>query len=192
MKDPAVLPEGYVERCQVDLAKDRKLFWLINGLSAVLTLILFLIGGAFVPITALFDMEAGLGAYFLRFGVLVAGMILYIILHEAVHGVFMLRYGEAKVRFGFRGTYAYAGSDGYYSKNHYIIIALAPVVVWGIVLLILNFFTSPEWFWVVYWIQVCNLSGAVGDYYVTWKFRGLPESALIRDTGTAMAVYTRG
>ncbi len=191
MKNPVVLPEGYSERFRVDLAKDRKLFWLVNGLSAGIALVLAIAGCAVVSPAALFDMEAGLGPYALRFGVLLVGMIVYIILHEAVHGVCMHYFSDAKVHYGFKGAYAFAGSEGYFYKRPYLIIALAPVVVWGIVLLVLNCFTSPEWFWVVYWIQICNLSGAAGDFYVAWKFWKLPEDILVQDDGSSMRVYGR-
>ena len=123
MKNPAVLPEGYSERFRVDLAKDRKLFWLVNGLSAGIALILAIAGCAVVSPAALFDMEAGLGPYALRFGVLLVGMIVYIILHEAVHGACMHYFSDAKVHYGFKGAYAFAGSEGYFYKRPYLIIA---------------------------------------------------------------------
>jgi hypothetical protein len=86
-------------------------------------------------------------------------------------------------------VYAYAGSDDYYYKWPYITIALAPVVVWGVVLAVINFLVPAPWFWVVYGIQLMNLSGAAGDLYVTAKFSSLPGTILIRDYGVGMHVY---
>jgi len=189
MKSQVTLPEGYRELYRVDLQKDKKAALLVNGLGAAVGILLAVLGHFLVPISALFDLSDGFGAYFLRFGVLLAGMVAYIFLHEAVHGIFMKRYCSAKVRYGFTGLYAYAGSDGYYDKRSYRIIALAPVVLWGLVLLILNLFLSGGWWWVVFLIQITNLSGAAGDLYVTAKFHPLPETTLINDTGTAMTVY---
>ena len=97
---------------------------------------------------------------------------------------------ELKPRFGFTGLYAYAGSDAYYAKTPYIIIALAPVVIWGAVLLLLNIL-FPTYFWAIYFIQITNISGAAGDFYVTLKFTRLPSDILVRDTGVSMTVYGR-
>ena len=62
------------------------------------------------------------------------GMVLYIFLHEFVHGIFIKRYSGKKADYGFTGMYAYAGSKPYFNKKSYLVIALAPVVLWGIVL----------------------------------------------------------
>lgn len=44
-------------------------------------------------------------------------------------------------------------------------------------------------FWVVYFIQITNISGAAGDLYITFRFRKLPNDILINDTGVEMRVY---
>jgi hypothetical protein len=106
-----------------------------------------------------------------------------------VHGITMKLFGTKKVKYGFTGLYAFAGSDDYYDKMSYITIALAPIVFWGIVLLILNLTLGSEWFWVVYIIQIINVSGAAGDMYVTYRMTKLPQDVLVRDTGVAMTVY---
>ena len=87
--------------------------------------------------------------------------------------------------------YAFVGSSDYYDKTAYIFIALAPVVIWGIVLAIVNLLVSVEWFWVVYFIQIMNLSGAAGDLYVTVKFSRLPKDVLIQDYGVGMKVFSK-
>ena len=99
--------------------------------------------------------------------------------------------GTQKVKYGFKGSYAYAGSDDYYSKGAYIFIALAPVVLWGVVLLATNLFMPREWFWVVYFIQICNISGAAGDFFVTFKFSRMPSDILVKDYGVGMEVYSK-
>ena len=112
---------------------------------------------------------------------MIVGLILYMVLHELVHGICMKYFGTPKVNYGFAGLYAYAGSNAYFTKKPYIIIALAPVVVWGIVLLVINLFVDASWFWCVYFIQICNISGAVGDIYVTYKFSKMPKDILVQD-----------
>ena len=129
--------------------------------------------------------------YLAKLGVIVVGMIVYIVLHELVHGIVMKYYSKIKPTYGFTGMYAYAGSSAYFCKKHYIIIALAPIVLWGVGLLILNLLVPTGWFWVVYLIQMMNISGAAGDLYVSVSFSKLPEDILINDTGVSMTIYSR-
>ncbi len=135
-------------------------------------------------------MDEGIGMYILRFAVLMVSSILYIILHEAVHGIAMKICGTKKVSYGFTGLYAFAGSKDYYNKHNYIFIALAPVVLWGIVLGIINLLVSHDWFWIIYILQISNISGAAGDMYVTYKFSRMPKDILITDYGLGMKVYS--
>ena len=189
MTSYVALPQGYREILHIDLKKDNKLMLIVNALALVIGVVVVAVSCIFVPVTTFFDYD-NLPATLVKLVVLSVGFIAYMVLHEAVHGIAMKRYCTAKVRYGFTGMYAFAGSDAYYCRKHYIIIALAPIVVWGIVLGILNFVVPTSWFYVVYFLQVGNISGAAGDLYVTWRFRKLPEDILVRDTGVAMTVFS--
>ena len=189
VKSRADLPKNYREIWSLDLLNDKKELVRVNGFGGALMVLLLLLGHILVPVSALFDLENGFLPYALRFGVMLGGTFVYLILHELVHGVFMYRFSGVRPRYGFNGVYAYAGSDACFSKTHYIVIALAPVVVWGIVLAVLTALVPAGWFWPVWFIQVTNLSGAAGDLYVTWRFAALPADILVRDSGVAMTVY---
>lgn len=185
------LPNGYKLHLSVNLQKDKKLSILINLFAILIGVVMIVPMNFVIPISMLYDMSQGLGLYFVRFGVLLVGIIIYMILHEAVHGIAMKLCGTKMVKYGFTGLYAFAGSTDYYGKGAYIFIALAPVVLWGIVLLIINLSVSDSWVWIVYFIQVMNISGAVGDVYVTVRFAKLPKDILVQDSGTAMTVYIK-
>lgn len=186
------LPEGYKEIKNVDLQKDRKTALVVNGIAIAIGVVMVLLGLLIEPIGSLFDMSGGFAAYIIRFAALFIGLIVYILLHEAVHGIFMKKFSGQKVKYGFTGLYAYAGSDAYFDRRHYIIIALAPIVIWGIALALLNiFFSTGGWFWVIYIIQIQNISGAAGDIYVSAMFSRLPDDILIKDTGVSMTVYSK-
>jgi hypothetical protein len=101
----------------------------------------------------------------------------------------MRAFSGVRPHYGFTGLYAYAGSDVYFSKRHYLRIALAPLVIWGILLAVLNALVPAGWFWVVYLIQIINISGAAGDLYVCVRFSKLPADILIQDTGVEMRVF---
>lgn len=191
MKTQKTLPENYTKLLDIDLQKNKKLALLVNALGFTITAVMIALANWFKPFSLMFDMSEGIGKYIARFAAVAVGAVAYIILHELVHGIFMKRFSGMKPNYGFTGLYAYAGSKAYFSKRDYIIIALAPIIVWGAVLAVINVFVPESWFWVVYLIQIFNISGAAGDIYVTVKFSKLPPDILVNDTGVAMTVYTK-
>ena len=191
MKAVEKLPEGYREIYTIDLQKDKKTSLLVNLLALGIAALFAVPMHFIVPVTTLFSMENGLTGYIVRCVALIGLMIVYMVLHEAIHGIAMKMCGTKKVKYGFTGLYAFAGSNDYYDKKSYIFIALAPVVLWGIVLAVINPFVSAEWFWVVYMIQLTNISGAAGDLFVTVKFSRMPGDILVQDYGVGMKVYSR-
>lgn len=188
MNNTTTLPSGYREIYSLDLQKDKKTALIVNLLTLPLAALTFVIGHLIVPISDLFA-DDGISPY--KFFIqMLALMVLYLILHELVHGICMKAFVNTKIKYGFTGLYAFAGCDAYFCKTAYIIIALAPICVWGVVLALLCLFSSKEYFWVFYLIQILNISGAAGDIYVTYKFSKLPSDILVRDTGVAMTVYS--
>ncbi len=191
MKSFSSLPEGYREIISINLQTDKKISLLVNGICIAIGVAMALVMNFYVPISTLFDFTDGFGVGFLKIGVLILSMVIYMILHELVHGAAMKLCGTKKVKYGFTGMYAFAGSDDFYAKGAYIFIALAPVILWGCVLAVINFLLPVSWFWVIYAIQIFNISGAAGDLYVTVKFLKLPADILIKDCGVGMTVYSK-
>ncbi len=185
MRAVEVLPEGYKEFYSIDLQKNKKTALLVNALAFIIAAVLVVPMLRVVPFSSFFEADGVI----VRWVALIVLMIVYMILHELVHGAAMKLCGTKKVKYGFTGMYAFAGSNDYYAKKPYIFIALAPVVLWGIVLAIVNCVVPTEWFWVIYFVQVINLSGAAGDLFVTVKFLKLPQDILVHDHGVGMTVY---
>ena len=134
MKSVQTLPEGSRLVLQLDLQKDKKTALKVNLLAVVILAAVVALGVGLEPLGSVF--QAGSPAlYWGRLAVLLGGFAAYMILHELVHGVFMYALsGGVKPRYGFTGMYAYAASDACFCRRDYILIALAPVVVWGLVL----------------------------------------------------------
>lgn len=190
MKSLNELPSGYEKAFEIDLQKNKRLAFAVNAAALVIAAVMIIPACFIVPISDLFNIEKyGFAVYLVRFAVMLAGMVVYMILHELVHGFFMKRYSKLKPTYGFTGLYAYAGSEAYFYKKPYIIIALAPVVIWGVCLAVISFLVSEKWFWVVYFIQICNISGATGDFYVVAKFFNKPDNMLVKDIGVSMTAY---
>ncbi len=191
MNNQSSLPQDYEQIYELDLQKDKKLAVFVNLLAIVIAVVMTVPMCFLVPITTLFDMSQGIGAYSIRFITIAVSMIVYMVLHELVHGAFIRIYSGKNATYGFTGLYAYAASNSFFNKKSYIIIALAPIIILGIVLLILNIAIPISWFWVIYLIQIMNISGAAGDMYVTVKFSRMPKDILVFDHGVGMKVYAR-
>lgn len=192
MKAIGVLPEDYGEIYSLNLQKDKRAAIIVNLLALAIAAVMAVSMNFFVPVTSFFDMSGGIVRYFLRLAALIVLMVLYMVLNELVHGIAMKLCGTKRVKYGFTGLYAFAGSEDYYDKKSYIFIALAPIVLWGTVLAVVNFFVPTEWFWIVYMIQLINISGAAGDLFAAVKFSCMPKNILIQDSGVSMRVFYIG
>ena len=181
------LPVGYRRALQLDLQTDKKLRFNIALAASLICLFMGLYGNSISPIVRYFRGSFNQIAYAFL------GIILYMILHELIHGFFMWVFGGEPARFGLSMPFTFARSQIYFNKFQYSIIALAPVLIWGLVLLgLCSHYLKTDWFWTFYFVQIVNLSGAASDIYVVFKFWNLPSKALIQDTGTAIAVYITG
>lgn len=186
------LPEGHKKAFSMDLEKNKRLALLVNGISLAIFLVMALVMHLFVPIFQLVMPQEGepFWAALPRVGVLFVALLAYIFLHELTHGIAMKIFGASKINYGFTGIYAYAGSNAYFDKVSYIIISLAPIVVWGVVLTIINLLVPYNWIWTVYFIQIMNVAGAAGDFYVAIRLARAPSDVLVYDEGVGMVVYS--
>jgi len=189
------LPQNYKLHDKIDLKDNKKHFWIVQLIGIAIMVVMIIAGCFIVKPTELYEYISdtnNLKFTLSALAVLIVGYVLYIIAHEAVHGLFMYAFVKTKIKFGFIGWAAYAGSTAYYDKKHYIIIALAPAVVWGIVFGVLNaIFHSGIWFWVIWFLQMGNLSGAAGDFFCAYKMTTYPKDILVNDSGVNMQVFRR-
>jgi hypothetical protein len=181
------LPAGYREVRKIDLMRNKREALIVNvlalGISAAMIVLGFVVGPSFMEFT--FSLTS-----VLLFGVLIVGIVFYMILHELVHGAFMQAFSGERAKYGFTGLYAYAGSTALFGRRQYLVIAFAPVVLLGFALAVLNVAFYETAFWVVYLVQVINISGAAGDIYVGFVISRANNSVLIRDTGTDMTLFS--
>ena len=190
MKRPentVTLPAGYVETDAIDLQKDKKKAAAINVVAAAVM--------AAMTIPALIIKRSELAALFEGNGIIIHLLILivsalvYIVGHEAVHAVFFKIFcPKAKLKCGFTLLYAFMAGDAYYNKPCYIVIGLAPIIVFGILFTAL-LFLLPEYFFVIWLLQSMNVSGAAGDIYVSVKLAKGPYDLLVYDRGVSMSVF---
>lgn len=186
----SVLPQGYRVFLQIDLQKNKRLMLWINLLAMIIAAVLCVVGHQVVPISQIVETGDGALLTLARLGVLLLGTALYVVLHEAVHGIFFRLFGRGvKPTFGFTGIYAFAASKAYFNRLSYFIIGISPVLLLGVLLLVLNLWLPAAWFWPIFLIQVTNLSGAAGDFYVSVLLARMPRALLVQDDGVAMRFY---
>lgn len=81
MKSYPTLPQGYVPFASIDLLRNKKQFWIVNGLSIALC-VLMLIPPFLWGYSLFFGGDGSLSASFLRMGAALVGLLAYIALHE--------------------------------------------------------------------------------------------------------------
>ncbi|MDD3663601.1 MAG: DUF3267 domain-containing protein [Candidatus Pacebacteria bacterium] len=180
------LPEGYREIKRIDLMKNRREAIMVNALAFAIAIGMGVLGFALCP-----PFSGSLGIHtILNTLLFLVSVLLYTVLHELIHGVFMKSFSGVKPRYGFTGLYAYASSEALFGRRQYLIIAFAPVVILGAILAALNISFYETYFWFFYIIQIVNISGAAGDIYVGYQIGRLHPGILILDTGTGMTLYS--
>lgn len=187
------LPAGYREVFHID-AKSKKVGFVFTVVSLVITVASLLVIGLLTDLSSIADAVKE-GSILIPYFVLLAGLFLYIVLHELVHGAAYKALTHQKLTFGITLTVAFCGVPDIYTSRKTALIALtAPLVVFSIVFLALmtGFRTSnPVYFAVFSILFSIHLGGCVGDIYMTLllatRFRN-PE-LLMRDTGPAQTLY---
>lgn len=178
-------PRGYRQVGVMDFVRNRRELWTVNIAALVVKVVMVVLGLIFVPIGPSWAfVKARWWTWFA-----LAGMLLgYISLHELTHGLLMHLLSGVRPKYGFKLCYAYAGSRVYFDRFSHNLIALAPLVLWGVVLFALERMLPAEWFWLFYIVQISNVSGSAGDVYCVLALSRYPKDILIQDTGTRMRI----
>lgn len=121
---------------------------------------------------------------------IIIGLVVMLIVHELIHGLFFWLFTGARPKFGFHLVYAYAAAPGWYlPRNQFLVIGLAPFLVIttaGLVLLALTPFSTVP---LLLFILVMNGAGSVGDLVVTGWLLAQPATARAHDSGATITLY---
>ncbi len=122
------------------------------------------------------------------------GTVLMVILHEGTHGVLMLLFG-ARPQYGIDWEHgvAYATSHGHaFTRNQFIVVALAPVlVVSGLGLLPFIWPLPGPVVTGLLTMLAFNFVGAVGDVWMTGVCLRYPASARVVDERYGIKIFVR-
>ena len=186
------LPGSYELYERIDLTAEAAKPTAIFGIFLAAAMIFWGIFSAKHPFSEAFQMEAP-RVIFAVFGMLV-GMVVYIFVHEGVHGFFIKIFSGRPPFYGrdLKKGMFYAGSRCFFGRFAYVVIALAPLMVWGIVIaLMLSELSakSSQFWWYLYAIQIFNFTGSAGDVYITWRILRMPKEVFLQDAGTSMKFF---
>ncbi len=124
---------------------------------------------------------------------LVVGFIVYIVLHELVHGVVYKAFTKRKLTFGVTMTCAYCGvPDVFVYRTASLCALLAPFVIFSIAFIVPMFFLqNTVWFLLLATLFAMHFGGCVGDLYITvlYVFKFRDGKTLMRDTGPVQTFY---
>ena len=182
-----VLPQGYESVLTID-ATDKK-FALRMNLAALIPMVpAMLLAWRMIWNTPVAYFPQKMLGFF-------AAMLLYVVLHELVHGVAYRVLTHRKLTFGLKLTCAYCGvPDIYCYRRTALISLLAPFTVFTILFAALALFLDDTM------LRACavillgmHLGGCSGDLYDSWLYltRFRDPLTLMRDTGPAQTFYVK-
>ncbi len=189
------LPEGYVHQGTLDLSSTRDALWL--NLAAVP--LLFVFGWFFNYCFKLVSLRLptqittwqvirtfSFGEWMLA----ILCLLLMLIAHELVHGMFFWGFTHEKPHYALRSGYAFAAApDWYLAKYAYLLVGLSPLIIISVFCLILAAFAGPVWRAYLLLIATFNAAGALGDMIVVgWVLRH-GRKVYVRDEGDKFSIY---
>ena len=124
------------------------------------------------------------------FGLLVLSIVGVIVVHELIHATAIWRFG-GKVSFGvgvaqFVLPYAYVTTTQRLTRNQFVIVALAPlVVITSVGVLLMVALDVPL---LVVPLAV-NAGGAIGDLWMVGILRRYPPNVVVEDAVTGVRIY---
>ena len=177
-EEPLLQVEGYVAE-----KKTISILW-ANLLAVVLFAVVAVAGWAIMY--SLWDN--------LHFGgidslIFLVGIVLGLVVHELVHGVtwlLLLKKGFSHLSFGLMTGAVYCHIDVPMDKRKYVIGALMPLLLVGVVPWVAAIL-SGSLTWML--VGAVMISGAIGDIMIVWTLRSEPASTLVYDHPSEVGCY---
>jgi len=201
-KATQTLPDNYQLSKNLNLIKEPKLLLTLSLYSIVLFiaawiglgwLLQWLRPGTDSSGVSISFSVTGIADIVTPFLVILGVTAVMIVVHEAIHGIFFRVYTGGKVKFAFKGAYAYAAVPGWYiSKRPYMVVSLAPLVLMTVGGVLALLWVPVNWVIPIMLLVAMNAAGAVGDIYVFWLLTRMSDDVLVCDFGEKMKMYAPG
>lgn len=186
------LPEGYKVVKEIDATTKKT--GIIFNVIALLIMAIIIVALYFIKNIDLNLEDESLSRYYIATVAFLLAMVLYIVLHELVHGIAYKALTKQKLTFGITLSCAFCGVPNIYTTRKTSLIALlAPFTVFTILLGTLIVFL-PNDIVGLYTIILfaIHFGGCIGDLYGTYLLLfKLPKDTIINDTGPKQTFYSK-
>jgi len=182
MKNTTTLPTNYELIESYDLKQ--------NKLNLFIQSIFIIIAGIFVGIAFIFNLKFNSEYHgLITAGITIFMVLVYMALHELTHGVFISILSKTKSTYKLRFPFLTTGTNAYLNKKGFIIICLAPSVIWGIILGVVIVFIPDNFLLSLYILLGLNFAGSAGDYLQVYLVSRTANKSLIQDDGNKTNIY---
>ena len=197
------LPTHYRHQATLDLSKSRKAVVgaIVSGIVLLIT-----VGWLFVQFTNLVrptELEAlrfhdiltttpnGHTSITIPFQDIVITLVLVMLIHELVHGVFFWRFTGKCPTLGIKrlGVYVAAPAEFYFPRNQYLIVGIAPLVLLTLVGLLLGIIVPVVVVPILILFVAFNAAGAAGDLLMVARLLSYSPDTLMQDNDSGVIVY---
>lgn len=187
------LPEGYKKALEIDAGKGK---WAVifNVIALVVLVVVLAIA---IPLAVIKNESVNIYQSPLALIIFLVSMLIYIVLHEIVHGICYKALTKQKLTFGLKLTCAYCGVPNIFTyRKTALISVLAPFVVFTLVflpLVVWAYYFDSIYFILASILLGIHLGGCSGDLYVAYLllFKFKAKTTLMNDTGPVMTLYIR-
>lgn len=183
VQDTSVLPSPYRVHRTVDLKTDKKFALAVQGLFVLV---------AFLAVAAalLLDLPLASGwGPLVTIPVTLVACLVYMAVHEATHGVVLHLLTKVRPSYAMRFPFLTTGSHVYLTRRSVVIAALAPAILWGIVLSVALFTVPADYRLTAYILLALNFAGSSGDYVEVALAVRQQRGALLQDHGSKIHVF---
>lgn len=177
-------PAGYHVVSTLDLTADRRASLTMQvGVALTVATAIALALSLDLPLDS--GWSGGLTA-----AVTVAAVVVYMVAHELTHGAALWALTRVRPTYAVRLPYLTTGSQALLTRREAVVVAMAPFLLWAVVLAALWLTLPQDALLTVYVLMALNVAGSVGDGVQAWAFARLAPGTLVRDDGTQTAVFS--
>ncbi len=120
---------------------------------------------------------------------IILSVISFIVIHELIHIIFISIFSKGKVNIKIKFPTIAVGSDAYFNKTQYIVIALTPVIILGMASLICLLLLSYKLLFSL--LLILNFATASGDYILTYYALKQKKNTYFVDTAEKTMLYSQ-
>ncbi len=189
------LPTNYHHRKTLDLSGSRTVLWLNLATIPLLFFFGWLFNRIIVYLRSFNPFQNGFWGLVSTFSgwgliVILVAVILMLVVHELIHGLFFWLFTRERPKFALRSGYAFAAAPEWYlPKAQYIIVGLSPLIVISVVCIVIASFVPASIAPYPLFIATFNAAGALGDMLVVAWVSKQTGSVLVRDLGDRFSSF---